>query len=204
MAGASDKKPRQTRSPRPRPAPQPEGKTRGSTTGTPPSKKRRAGGSASKRTGSRYELELIRELAKKHITAQRIPLSGAAGGHFGSDVMVFLSAIVSFAIEVKYRSSTSGFKKFLAAWSDLDYLPIRLGSYLVMRLEDFPQRLCDAAPQPALAMPAPATMDDWMRQAQQTFGVVMIRFPQRELELRWLVVIDASSEQLLRPLTWPT
>ena len=182
MAGASSKKPRRTRS-------------------KPP---RRAGGSSSKRTGSRYEQELIRELAKKGIPAQRIPLSGAAGGHFGSDVMVFPSPIVSFAVEVKYRSSTSGFKKFLSAWSDLDYQPLRMEPYLVLKLEDFPYMLDSTTPNLNLNMNAPALMNDWMLQAQQTFGIVMIRFPYRELEHGWLVVIDASSEQLLRQITWPT
>jgi hypothetical protein len=166
-------------------------------------KKRRAGGSSSKRTGSRYELELIDELAAKGLKAQRVPLSGAAGGHFGSDVMVWPNAITSFSIESKYRSSTAGFKNLLRRWAVLGHTPVKIGELLLMKLQDFPSEL-HVEEHPVLEESVPALLNDWMSQAQATFGVVAIRLPKRELDFRWVVIIDASSLQLLRTITWPT
>lgn len=170
------------------------------------SKKRPAGGSRSKRTGARYELEFIEELRKKNLTAERVPLSGAVGGRFGGDVMVWPSQIQSFSLEVKYRSTPNGLVKFLKVWMhEHEARPVRMGEYLVMRLEDFPQHLAltDAAlPLPLLDLEPPALMRTWMNQAQSTFGLLAIRLPKKHLEHRWVIVIDASSEALLRQINW--
>lgn len=169
-------------------------------------KKRPAGGSRSKRTGARYELEFIEELRKKNLTAERVPLSGAVGGRFGGDVMVWPSQIQSFSLEVKYRSTPNGLVKFLKVWThEHEARPVRMGGYLIMRLEDFPQQLVltDASQSlPILDQEPPALMCAWMRQAQSTFGLLAIRLPKRYLEHRWVIVIDASSEALLRQINW--
>jgi hypothetical protein len=188
---AATTKPARTRSTRPPATPRPK-------------KKRRAGGSSAKRTGSRYELEFIEELSKKGIAAQRVPLSGAVGGHFGSDVMVFPSPLTSFSVEVKYRSSSNGLKNFLAAWQALGAVPLRFDRFLLMRLDDFPRLLADHELHALVPLEVPALIHAWMAQAEVTFGMLAIRLPKRELEHRWVVVIDASSEALLRQVNWPS
>lgn len=164
--------------------------------------RRRSGGSASKNTGRRYENEFCAELSKKGISAQRIPQSGAAGGRFGSDVMVWPNQITSFTAEVKYRSRPTGFTRFLKDWAALGYQPVKLKStdLVLMRLDEFPERLSSKPKE--LACPVPAQLTKWMSQAQKSFGFLAIRFPQRVLEHRWLIALDASSRNLLRGVTF--
>lgn len=45
-------------------------------------------GAASRRKGGRIERELVRLHAETGVHAERVPLSGAAGGSFGGDIRV--------------------------------------------------------------------------------------------------------------------
>lgn len=165
-----------------------------------PRVKRARGGSRSKRIGTRYEHDFIAELAKKGIDAERVPLSGAAGGRFGSDVMVFPAPLVSFSVEVKYRSSLSGFVRFLKSWESSGFRPANLGPYKLMLLEDFPAQLGSDVED--LDESVPGQVEEWMSQARNTLGIVAIRFPQRSFKPKWLLVIDDSCEQSLISVPW--
>src|SRR5262249_5475339 len=74
----------------------------------------RCGGRRSRNKGSRGERQLINLLQDAGIAAQRIPLSGSAGGKFAGDVSIPLLGNDRIA-EVKARAS--GFRQ-LYAWLD--------------------------------------------------------------------------------------
>ena len=63
-----------------------------------------------KQKGDRIEREIVELHKDLEIDAQRIPLSGAAGGHFVGDIK-----IGNIIAEVKARSEGSGFK-MLEKW----------------------------------------------------------------------------------------
>jgi hypothetical protein len=64
----------------------------------------------SKRKGDNAEREIVRILMARGITAQRVPLSGAAEGMFGSDIHFFLpGSRERWTIEAKRRKD--GFKQ---------------------------------------------------------------------------------------------
>ena len=58
----------------------------------------------SKRKGDTYELEVVRWHREHNINAQRVPLSGAAGGMFKSDVRAYYPQIGDMLIECKRRA----------------------------------------------------------------------------------------------------
>lgn len=68
-------------------------------------------GRKSKRKGDRIERELVQRHKALGLAAQRVPLSGAAGGLFAGDVLVPGVG----RIEVKARANGSGFVT-LAKW----------------------------------------------------------------------------------------
>ena len=92
------------------------------------------GGRASRDKGNRAERALVRLLQEAGLAAERVPLSGSAGGRFGSDVSVPLLGI-DRRIEVKCRAD--GFRE-LYKWIDsADALVLRADNrtpLLVVRL----------------------------------------------------------------------
>ena len=62
-----------------------------------------SGGRASRQKGNRAERALVRALQDKGFAAERVPLSGSAGGRFQGDVTVPLIG-VDRCIEVKVRA----------------------------------------------------------------------------------------------------
>lgn len=78
-------------------------------------------GRRSKRKGDRIEREVVARHVALGVPAQRVPLSGAAGGLFGGDVV----AEGIGRIEVKARASGAGFVT-LAKWlGNADALVLR-------------------------------------------------------------------------------
>lgn len=95
-------------------------------------------GKKSRDKGQRGERNLVNELTAKGIPSERIPLSGAAGGSFGGDLMI---GSEGYRGEVKVRAT--GFKFLYDNLEGVDFLFVKQdrADYLaVMRLEDF-QRL---------------------------------------------------------------
>jgi Holliday junction resolvase len=70
------------------------------------------GGKRSRQKGDRTERALVRFLQDRRFAAERIPLSGSAGGRFSGDVSVPLLSI-DRTVEVKCRAN--GFRE-LYAW----------------------------------------------------------------------------------------
>jgi hypothetical protein len=81
-----------------------------------------SGGRAPRAKGNRVERALVRLLQNAGFGAERIPLSGAAGGRFGGDISVPLLG-VDRTVEVKARAN--GFRE-LYSWLDgRDLLVVR-------------------------------------------------------------------------------
>ena len=68
-------------------------------------------GKKHKQKGDRLEREIVALLRSHGIEAERVPLSGAAGGSFAGDVIV----AGRYKAEVKARANGSGFK-LLEGW----------------------------------------------------------------------------------------
>ena len=84
-------------------------------------------GSAPRRKGDRIERELVHLHKALGVDAQRVPLSGAAGGRFSGDVDIYPfgqdeGALVS---EVKARSNGAGFATIERWLGDNDLLFLR-------------------------------------------------------------------------------
>ena len=69
-------------------------------------------GMRSKRKGYRIEHEIVERLRAVGIPAERVPLSGAAGGTFAGDIKI---GIGNYRAEVKGRGEGAGFK-MLERW----------------------------------------------------------------------------------------
>ena len=80
------------------------------------------GGRSSKDKGNRAERALVRFLQEQSFAAERVPLSGSAGGRFGGDVTVPLLG-VDRTIEVKARAK--GFVEIYRWLEGADLLVIR-------------------------------------------------------------------------------
>lgn len=80
--------------------------------------------------GRRYENELVELLKQRGFTAWRVPLSGAMGGMFSSDVRVMLAG-QEYRVEVKMRSTPQA----ASATRILPKLPFRCQGYRVFFLE---------------------------------------------------------------------
>lgn len=77
-------------------------------------------GNSAKRKGDRVEREIVQLHQKIGVSAQRVPLSGAAGGRFAGDVW-----INDMKGEVKARAEGSGFKTIERWLGDNDLLFLR-------------------------------------------------------------------------------
>ncbi|MFL9827182.1 hypothetical protein [Rhodoplanes sp. SY1] len=81
-----------------------------------------SGGRRSRQKGDRAERALVRFLQERGFAAERVPLSGSAGGRYTGDVMVPLLG-VDRVVEVKVRAG--GFRE-LYGWLDgRDLLVVR-------------------------------------------------------------------------------
>ena len=67
------------------------------------------GGRASRQKGDRFERECVHLLLGRGVLCERVPLSGAAGGSFGSDLRVVIQGTAK-QVECKIRQR---------AWADL-------------------------------------------------------------------------------------
>ena len=67
----------------------------------------------SPRKGQRIEREVVNMLIEAGIDAQRVPLSGAAGGLFGGDIVI----AGKYTAEIKARKNGAGFVQ-LERWID--------------------------------------------------------------------------------------
>jgi hypothetical protein len=89
----------------------------------------------SRAKGDRFERDCVNELKDLGLEAQRVPLSGAAGGLFGSDIVV---GDHKYKVECKTRKRFIG--QFLG-WLEGNYALFvkedRSETLVVMRLEDF-------------------------------------------------------------------
>ncbi len=104
-----------------------------------------SGGRRSRDKGNRAERALVRYLQTHGFAAERVPLSGAAGGRFVGDLLLPLLG-VDRAIEVKVRAN--GFRE-LYSWLDgrdmlivradrrepLVVLPLELGAEIAQAAE---------------------------------------------------------------------
>lgn len=98
-------------------------------------------GLKSRNKGAKFEREIVNALQDLGIAAERIPLSGAAGGSFVGDVKVTLPVLSADKVaECKRRAA--GFKT-IYGWLGSNYaLFIRddkTEPLVVLRLEDFAQ-----------------------------------------------------------------
>ena len=69
------------------------------------------GGKASRDKGNRRERELVRRHIDMGVHAERVPLSGAAGGDFSGDARVYAFGVNEWPLngEVKARANGAGF-----------------------------------------------------------------------------------------------
>lgn len=89
--------------------------------------------------GTRFEVACVNRLKELGIDAQRVPLSGAAGGQFGSDLIV-----AGRKIECKTRKRFIGqFLQWIEGNFALMVKEDRSETLVVMRLDDFAALLGD-------------------------------------------------------------
>lgn len=95
------------------------------------------GGKASRNKGNRFEREIVDLFQEHGLAAERVPLSGAAGGKFSGDVSVPVLGI-DRCIEAKIRKS--GFGQ-IYAWLEGNYAVVsrrdRSDPLITLRLADF-------------------------------------------------------------------
>ena len=80
-------------------------------------------GRSSRNKGLRVEREIVNELKELGVDAERVPLSGAAGGSFSGDVIISKDDPIGKLIaEVKARKNGSGFKTIEKWMGDNDLI----------------------------------------------------------------------------------
>ena len=95
------------------------------------------GGKASRQKGDRFERECVALFQAHGIAAERVPLSGAAGGSFSGDITIPVLG-ADKRLECKIRQN--GFKKirdWLAGNYAVLYRADRSDPLITLRLEDF-------------------------------------------------------------------
>ena len=81
------------------------------------------GGKSSRDKGLRVEREIVNELKELGVDAERVPLSGAAGGSFSGDITISKNDPIGKLIaEVKARKNGSGFKTIEKWMGDNDII----------------------------------------------------------------------------------
>jgi hypothetical protein len=79
-------------------------------------------GARHRRKGDRIERELVAYLKHRGFAAERVPLSGSAGGSFIGDITIQLLGR-DFTVEVKVRGN--GFRRLYGWLADRDLLIVR-------------------------------------------------------------------------------
>jgi hypothetical protein len=82
----------------------------------------RKGGKASREKGNRAERAIVKFLQDRGFAAERVPLSGSAGGSYGGDLTVPVLG-VDWVVEVKCRSR--GFRELYRWLVNRDILIVR-------------------------------------------------------------------------------
>ena len=80
-----------------------------------------SGGKRSRDKGQRIEREIVNLHREIGVDAERVPLSGAAGGTFDGDIVI----AGTFKAEVKARAGGQGFKTLTRWLADHDVLFLR-------------------------------------------------------------------------------
>jgi Holliday junction resolvase len=81
------------------------------------------GGKSSRDKGLRVEREIVNELKGLGVDAERVPLSGAAGGSFSGDITISKDdPIGKLVAEVKARKNGSGFRTIEKWMGDNDLI----------------------------------------------------------------------------------
>jgi hypothetical protein len=97
-------------------------------------KQRKSGGRAPKVKGSRFERALVKSLQGAGLAAEKVPLSGAAGGSYLGDLTV---PVIGRDLVVEAKARASGFAQLYAWLEDRDVLIVksdRKGPLVVLRL----------------------------------------------------------------------
>jgi len=104
----------------------------------------KSGGKFAKQKGDRFERECVEAFIKYGLWAERVPLSGAAGGSFGSDIQV-TDPIEGGTVKYECKSRANAWKD-LYGWlapPDVHALLIkrdRSEPLIVMTLKDYLER----------------------------------------------------------------
>ncbi len=97
------------------------------------------GGKASRQKGDRFERECVALFQAHGIAAERVPLSGAAGGSFTGDISLPILG-VDRKLEAKIRrNGFSQIRRWLAGNYALVYRADRSEPLITLRLDDFAQ-----------------------------------------------------------------
>jgi Holliday junction resolvase len=89
---------------------------------TPQKKQRKSGGRAPKAKGSRFERALVKLLQDHGLGAERVPLSGAAGGSYLGDLTV---PVIGRDFVVEAKSRATGFTRLYSWLESRDVLIIK-------------------------------------------------------------------------------
>ncbi len=134
----------------------------------------------SRSKGRKYENELVELLNAMGLPAWRVPLSGALGGRFSSDVRVNEARI-----EVKMRSKPTGFVKLLQNLPSVAYLDGT--TYLVIKLEHLLGLDIQSIMKKEVQLPS--AIRGWLKNCD----ALAIRLPKRLIgDSGWMVVIKDS------------
>jgi Holliday junction resolvase len=87
---------------------------------TPQAKKR--GGRASRDKGSRFERAIVRLLQDAGLAAERVPLSGSAGGSYIGDLT---AKVIGLDLIVEAKARAGGFAQIYAWLEDRDVLVVK-------------------------------------------------------------------------------
>jgi hypothetical protein len=82
----------------------------------------RKGGKASRDKGNRVERAIKNSLQERGFAAERVPLSGAAGGSYIGDLTV---PVLGFDRVVEVKCRANGFREFYAWLTDRDILIVK-------------------------------------------------------------------------------
>jgi hypothetical protein len=102
-----------------------------------------SGGKSSKQKGYRVENSLVKKLIEAGLEAQRVPLSGGAGGAFDGDIVIKYPALQG---EVKARANGQGFKMLMNWLGNNDFLILKQDNrepLVVVNFELFADLLAD-------------------------------------------------------------
>ena len=89
---------------------------------TAPAQEKKRGGRASRDKGNRFERAIVKLLQDRGLGAERIPLSGSAGGSFSSDVTL---PLIGRDLAIECKSRANGFLKLYAWLEGRDALIIK-------------------------------------------------------------------------------